>query len=44
MIQIPSDIKIRFDAVLVKKAIPGRFRSDYSKWLQYYLGQLGDGP
>jgi len=37
MIQIPPDIKIRFDAGLVKKAIQGRFRSDYSKWLQYYL-------
>ncbi|MEA3421482.1 MAG: phage integrase N-terminal SAM-like domain-containing protein, partial [Acidobacteriota bacterium] len=37
MIQIPSDIKIKFDAVLVKKTIPGRSRSDYSKWLRYYL-------
>ena len=37
MIQIPSDIKINFDALLVKKAIPEKLHSHYKKWLRYYL-------
>ena len=37
MIQIPSDIRIDFDALLVKKGIPERFHFNYRKWLRYYL-------
>ena len=37
MIQIPSDIKINFDALLVKKAVPEKLHSHYKKWLRYYL-------
>ena len=37
MIQIPSDIKINFDALLVKKAVLEKLHSHYKKWLRYYL-------
>ena len=37
MIQIPPEIKTQFDALLIQKAIPKRFHSDYRKWLRYYL-------
>jgi hypothetical protein len=37
MLQIPEEILRLFDAVMEKKSIPPRLRSDYRKWLRYYL-------
>lgn len=37
MLPIPDDILKPFDAVMEKKAIPPSLRSDYRKWLKYYL-------
>jgi hypothetical protein len=37
MFPIPDDILKPFDAVMEKKAIPPSLRSDYRKWLKYYL-------
>ena len=38
MIQIHFDIKIDFDALLVKKEISEKVHSSYSSWLRYYPG------
>ena len=37
MIQIPAQIQTRYEALLVKKAIPERHHLYYRKWLRYYL-------
>ena len=37
MKQIPSHIKILYDAHLKNKAISKRAHSHYRKWLRYYL-------
>ena len=34
---IPLEIKTRFDALLVKKQIPAQRHNYYRKWLRYYL-------
>jgi integron integrase len=37
MLPIPNDILIPFDAIMAKKAISTALRTDYRKWLMYYL-------
>ena len=37
MINIPEDIRDRFDVLLTKKAVPSRDHNHYKKWLRYYL-------
>ena len=37
MIQIPAQIQTRYEAIVVKKAIPERHHLYYRKWLLYYL-------
>ena len=37
MIRIPAQIQTRYEALLVKKAIPERHHLYYRKWLRYYL-------
>jgi hypothetical protein len=34
---IPSEIKIFYDAVLIKKGVPLSAHFHYRKWLRYYL-------
>ena len=37
MLNIPEDIRTRFDALLTKRAVPSRDHNHYKKWLRYYL-------
>ncbi len=37
MFDILPDRKTRFNALLVKKAIPEKCHNDYRKWLRYYV-------
>jgi len=37
MKSIPSEIKVLYDAVLVKKGLPQPMLFHYRKWLRYYL-------
>jgi len=37
MLPIPDDILKPFDAIMAKKAVPFTSRTDYRKWLMYYL-------
>lgn len=37
MLPIPEEVLRPFDAVMEKKSIPPRLRSDYRKWLRYYF-------
>ncbi|MBI5408261.1 MAG: integron integrase [Nitrospirae bacterium] len=37
MVNIPEDIRARFDALLVNKAVPDTYHNHYRKWLRYYL-------
>jgi len=37
MKQIPSEIKIPYDALLVKRGVPLTVHFYYKKWLRYYL-------
>ena len=37
MLDISTDIKTRFNALLVKKVIPEKCQDEYRKWLRYYL-------
>jgi integron integrase len=37
MINVPEDLRARFDQLLISKAVPDRYRNSYRKWLRYYL-------
>ncbi len=37
MLDISPDIRTRFNALLVKRAIPEKYYYEYRKWLRYYL-------
>ena len=37
MSDIPVQLKLRFDQLLVKKAVPFKYHNYYRKWLRYYL-------
>lgn len=37
MKEIPAEIRVLYDALLVQKKIPERSRFYYTKWLRYYL-------
>ncbi len=36
MLDISPDIRTRFNALLVKRAIPEKYHYEYRKWLRYY--------
>ena len=38
MKQIPSDLKKRYNSMLVQKGVPEKYHYYYGKWLRYYLG------
>jgi len=37
MKEIPAEIRVLYDALLVRKKIPKKSRFYYTKWLRYYL-------
>ena len=37
MINIPSEISVRFNSALAKNRIPKEYQNHYRKWLRYYL-------
>ena len=44
VLPIPDEILRPFDAVMEKKSIPPRLRSDYRKWLRYFLDYQAKYP
>lgn len=38
MLPVPVPILTRFDAILEKRAVAPIQRTDYKKWLRYFLG------
>jgi integron integrase len=44
MLVIPSDILAKYEAVLIKRAVPSSRHSMYKKWLRYYLDFCGKYP
>jgi hypothetical protein len=38
MLQIPEQVAVQLDTLLVQKEIPLRSHSECRKWLRYYLG------
>ena len=37
MKEIPAEIRVLYDALLVQEKIPEKSRFYYTKWLRYYL-------
>jgi hypothetical protein len=37
MVNVSEELRARFNALLVNKAVPDKYHNQYRKWLRYYL-------